>query len=229
MGNMYEWVYETRYNPLAGECSHECDYCYMSALKNRFGMKKYEGKPRLRLDVLNGLPAHTEDIIFIGSACDIFAENVPSSMISSILDVLKNHEGRNKYLLQTKNPARFDEFAGEYPENVVLCTTIETNRQELVGDHSQAPTVTERYYAMRDLSDVETSVTIEPIMDFDLHVLLLWMKDIAPNFISIGANSGNIMLEEPDGTKVVKLIRELEKFTEVHVKDTLTRLVDGLL
>ena len=44
-GNMYPWVTHT-WNPLAGECKHNCNYCYMkrSFLGN---LKKYEGEVRL--------------------------------------------------------------------------------------------------------------------------------------------------------------------------------------
>ena len=68
-------------------------------------------------------------------------------------------------------------------------------------------------------------VSIEPIMDFDLEVMVKWMQEIKPEFVSIGADSGNNHLPEPTPEKVKALIEALQEFTFVKIKDNLKRLL----
>ena len=123
------------------------------------------------------------------------------------------------YLFQSKNPERFhNNFC--FPMNTILGTTIETNRPYIV---SRAPGTMQRMEAMWRL-DLPRTVTIEPIMDFDLDVIVDWIREIKPEFVSIGADSGNNHLPEPSGEKVDALIEALKEFTEVKIKDNLKRL-----
>ena len=70
-----------------------------------------------------------------------------------------------------------------------------------------------------------TTVTIEPIMDFDLDVMVEWMSEIKPMFVSIGADSKGCSLPEPPGEKVRALVAELREIAEVKLKENLTRLL----
>jgi len=67
-------------------------------------------------------------------------------------------------------------------------------------------------------------VSIEPVMDFDLYTMVKWIQEIAPDFVSVGADSKGHHLPEPSPDKLNKLIEELSKFTEVKVKSNLKRL-----
>jgi len=69
-------------------------------------------------------------------------------------------------------------------------------------------------------------VSIEPIMDFDLDVMVDWMRQIKPEFISIGADSKGHKLPEPSTDKVQALIEALKEFTSVRCKPNLKRLLD---
>ena len=71
---------------------------------------------------------------------------------------------------------------------------------------------------------MEFFVSIEPILDFDVDVLVSWIKQINPEFVSIGADSKSHNLPEPPAWKVKKLIEELKKITNVKIKDNLKRL-----
>ena len=62
-------------------------------------------------------------------------------------------------------------------------------------------------------------------MDFDLPELVQMIKDISPEFVSVGADSKGHNLPEPSGEKVSALIEELEKFSQVKQKDNLKRLL----
>ncbi|MFX1295603.1 MAG: hypothetical protein ACFFD2_12230, partial [Promethearchaeota archaeon] len=68
-------------------------------------------------------------------------------------------------------------------------------------------------------------ITIEPIMDFDLNKFVQLIKVSYPKQINIGADSGNNHLPEPSKEKILELISELKKFTIVHKKKNLNRLL----
>ena len=68
--------------------------------------------------------------IYLGEgnfSTDEWAANVPAEWIEQVLDYCDGFD--NRYLFQSKNPARFLEYL-DHPvmRKSVLCTTIETNR-----------------------------------------------------------------------------------------------------
>ena len=67
------------------------------------------------------------NFIFVGSSTEEWAANVPAEWIEQVLDYCDGFD--NRYLFQSKNPARFLEYL-DHPvmRKSVLCTTIETNR-----------------------------------------------------------------------------------------------------
>ncbi len=152
----------------------------------------------------------------------MWAQSIDGYWIAQVLDHCIRYP-ENTYLLQSKNPRRFPEFKHWYemPNNFILGTTIETNRMypRLMGE---AQSTYYRYLSMTTLK-CHKMVSIEPIMDFDLDVMVHWMKEIKPQFVSIGADSGNNHLPEPSGEKVKALIEALKEFTEVRIKDNLRR------
>ena len=208
-GNMYEWVTHTG-NTIKGRCPHDCSYCYMK----RWGKQK-----PVRLDETE-FNIDTEDgnFIFVGSSCDMFAEGIPKDWIKQTLDHCK--QSTNQYLFQTKNPARVNEK--DLPENSVVCTTIETNRwyPDIMNN---SPHPIDRAESMAELN-INTYVTIEPIMDFDLQELVEMIHLFDPVQVNIGADSQNKKLPEPDYNKISALITKLEYFTKVEQKPNLKRL-----
>ena len=78
----------------------------------------------------------SNNVWFIGSSCDMFARKIPREWIKKTLNHLIKYPN-NTYLLQTKNPKRFLEFI--YPLNdIILGTTLETNKDELALEYSDA-------------------------------------------------------------------------------------------
>ena len=71
---------------------------------------------------------------------------------------------------------------------------------------------------------VDTYVTTEPIMDFNLEEFVSMIIICKPKQVNIGADTGNHHLPEPSKEKIMQLISELEKFTIVHQKKNLKRL-----
>ena len=214
-GNMYDWVTHT-WNPIRGKCPHECSYCYMKRFK--VGELRLEEK-----ELKTNLGA--ENMIFVGSSTDMWADKVPRKWIIEVLECCNSYP-YNTYLFQTKNPKRFKEFIDyiNFPQNVVLGTTLETSFS--VFNLSKAPQPLDRAWALADIKTKDKMVSIEPIMSFNFSELLVMIQDIKPKFVSIGADSQGHGLPEPDPEKLGFLIDELKKFTEVRIKSNMKRLLE---
>lgn len=136
-------------------------------------------------------------------------------------------------MLQTKNPARFLEFIDhkffqERKDKFVLCTTIESDID--YPGVSKAPAIAERVKAMQELSahGLRLMVTVEPILDFsDAAKFSELLASFNPIQVNIGANtSRGVKLNEPNKTKILNLIQELDGVgIAVHQKTNLGRLL----
>lgn len=210
VGNMYEWVTHT-WNPVKG-CKFDCSYCYIKS-NPRYSLEPRFSEREMKTDLGSG------KIIFVGSMCDMFGDWVPDEWIERVLEYCNKFE--NGYLFQSKNPLRFHAFLKEFPPQVVLGTTIETNRN--LSKISKAPTPLDRAFPMRGIH-LEKEVTIEPIMDFDMIPMIGLIKGCEPRFVAIGADSKGHGLDEPSEGKVWELIKKLELFTSVKLKKNLRRI-----
>jgi DNA repair photolyase len=210
-GNMYGFVTNT-WCPIKGRCSHNCRYCFMKRWGPQRPIRLDERE--LKTDLGKG------NYIFVGSSTDMWAWDIPEEWISQVLSHCRKYPG-NKYLFQSKNPQRFKDFMDIFPDNTTLCATIETNR---LGFNDCAPPVTERQWHIQQ-ERFPVMITIEPIIDFDLDILVNWLKDIEPFQVNIGADSCGHDLPEPPKTKIEALIKELKRFTDVHLKDNLKRIM----
>ncbi|WP_101689420.1 hypothetical protein [Dysgonomonas massiliensis] len=213
-GNMYEFVTHT-WNIVKGKCYHDCSYCYMKSL-NKNQKEAYLDKKELKTDLTK------DKFIFVGSGTDLFAKNISSDWIKRNLD--KCYEANNnlfgegnKYFFQSKNPRRFLEFI-DHPvfEYSVICTTIETNRW-YAEYMRNCPRMEDRVSAMEEISmrGIETYVTAEPLMDFDLEEMVECIRRCHPIQVNLGRESkGLVKLPEPDDKKIEELIKEIRKFTD---------------
>jgi DNA repair photolyase len=213
---MYEFVTHT-WNPVKG-CRHDCEYCYLRA------MPYFDMTPRISENEFS-TNLGKGNTIFIGSSSDMWGEWVPKEWIERVLEHCNKYQ-RNTYLFQTKNPKRFHDFQN-FPESSIICTTIESNKDYNVI--SKAPAVTERqqWIGQGHKQNLKRAVTIEPVLDFDLDVFTGWMKDIAPDFITIGADSKNHGLPEPTTEKLEAFIHSIKTFTKVVQKRNLARLLQN--
>jgi DNA repair photolyase len=207
---MYEFVTHT-WNAIKGECPHGCTYCYMKRWGN-LNKVRFDEK-ELKTDLGTG------NFIFAGSSCDMFSKNIPHDWILRTLDHCRKFP--NRYLFQSKNPSGMIGFL--YNLDVVVCTTIETNRwyPEIMAD---SPMPKLRAYDM-SLLPYKKYVTIEPIMDFDLDDLVRLIKACNPVQVNIGADSGNNGLPEPSYEKINALIEALSTFTAIAKKRNLGRIM----
>jgi DNA repair photolyase len=187
---------------------------------------KYSGEPRLIESELK-TNLGSDNFIFVQNMSDLFANSIPTSIIRKIVGYCMLYN--NKYLFHTKNPEGYRCYTNLLDKDmVVLGVTIETNRDEMYNDAiSHAPKFSERYldFLDIDLRGYTKMLSIEPIMDCDVDVMLEWARDIKPAFVSIGADSKNRGVREPDGVKIKELINKLKSFTEVKIKDNLLRLI----
>ena len=217
-GNMYEFVTHT-WNMVKGECFHDCSYCYMKSI-NPTRKKAYFDDSELKTNL--GI----DNFIFVGSAIDLFAKDIPSEWIKRCLnkcyEVNNNLFGDgNKYLFQSKDPQRILEFIN-HPvfKSSVVCTTIETNRW--YPEHmNNSPIIEDRVSAMEEISKrgIKTYVTAEPLMDFDLEEMVECIRRCNPVQVNFGKESkGLIKLPTPDDKKILELITEVAKFTDQIVE-----------
>lgn len=220
---MYPWVTHT-WNPIKGKCPHDCSYCYMK----RFPQKEVRLDDRCFNDDLG-----SGNTIFVGSSCDIWAKDIPWDWVWKVCEHIEKYPD-NTYLLQSKYPKRFDEILGrikllgkKFSKNVIIGTTIETNRDKYFAKKyavSKAIPPVSRFIWLDSVDAYHKMVSIEPIMDLDVSTMLAWLEELKPDFVSIGADSKNHNLPEPNSKKIKRLISELSEFTEVRVKSNLSRL-----
>ncbi len=219
-GNMFRFLDGT-FNPIAGDCPHNCGYCYG---KEGFyeSMDKYNGEPRLHEKSLND-DLSRYDSYFIGNMVDMFAEDVPDEAIERVLEFL-NRWPDNTYLFLTKIPVRYMEFTKQMPPNSVLGTTIETNRYY---ENTNAPNSEDRVESMMNIYKPKM-ISIEPIMDFDMYPMMKMIRDVDPEFVSIGADSKGHDLDEPSQGDVLALIRKIQadrRNIPTHLKPNLKRII----
>lgn len=217
---MYQWVSHT-HTHLGGECPHQCSYCYVN--NPRFGRPaRYQGPLRLIEDEFK-VKYGTGKTIFMENCNDMFAEDVPKSMILKILSHCAEWP-ENTYVFQTKNPARYRDFLGCMPDNRILGCTIETNRD--MSTISQAPHPEKRASAMLLLGRERKFITIEPVLDFDVDDIAAWIGFIKPEFLNLGADSKGHGLPEPTIEKVHALADKLRWYDiELREKHNLERLM----
>jgi len=124
------------------------------------------------------------------------------------------------FLIQSKQPSCFHKYI--FTSNVILGTTIETNRDEIVKPITKAPVPSKRYRDMLKLRHPRKIVTIEPILDFDLYILTSWIEDITPECVYVGYDSHPEVnkLPEPPLSKVKQLVQSLAwKLDGLNVDD----------
>lgn len=205
-------------NPLGGQCPHRCSYCWRHQLVNRFPVlaERYLGSCWLdesRLKPLN----NPDDFVFLCDMTDLMAITVPDRIIEKVLDFVR--ASKAKFLIQTKNPERFFDFLDYMPNNVVLSSSIESNRN--YPSLGKAPSQTERLEMMtklRSATDLPLFIAIEPILDFDLKSFVDYVRRVDPSSVVVGYDNYNHKMAEPSLAKTLKFIEHLEKFTYVHKK-----------
>jgi len=212
--NMYPQA--KTWNPFKG-CKFNCTYCRPSFQKQSKRQKQrckkcYNYVPHDHEDRLSNIPK--AEIIFVCGNADI--SFCPKWFMRKIIERIKNHNKRvshKTFYFQSKKPAYFKPFLDKFPDNVILLTTLETNRGKGYRKVSQAPFPSIRYRQFKALKYPRKVVTIEPIMDFDLKEFVAWIRKIKPEYVWLGFNSKpkSVTLPEPSEEKVQELAERLSK------------------
>ena len=210
-------------------CLFNCVYCVQREQAKRQKHRCelcYRYKPHLHPKRLNE-KFKAGETVFVAAAGDIsFMLNKGEQI--DLLNIIRKYSDTT-FLLQTKDPRYYLKLLHwrSFPKNIVIGTTIETNRviigKQPYSHYSKAPYPDERFKCMGIYTNLRKYITIEPIMDFDLDVMVAWIKAIAPEFVYVGylnpvGKAKKLQLLEPSLDKTIKLCKELEKFTEVRLK-----------
>lgn len=216
----------THNTPVFRGCSFSCVYCSFKRLvqMNKKCPDCAEFKPHSHMEVLSRKPPKTntitKDFITVGLAGDVSFMNVNG--FCDVLDYCSKW-GDRTFLIQSKNPEYFLQFAHRITSNIIIGTTIETNREQIwkpqfepmrarhvhYNELSKAPLPEKRYEAMLKLT-CRKAVTIEPVLFHDTDILVKWIKDINPELCWVGYDNHNHKLPELPLEKTLALIDALE-------------------
>ena len=220
--NMYKLSVK-QWNPFVG-CKHNCDYCAPSfqAQLKRYAKKNcqkcYNFVPHTHPNRLSQNLPKTKFMQFIFTCSNGDVAFCPTSYLNDIVNRIKSDPDKT-FLIQSKNPKTFNRI--EFPPNVILGTTIETNRNGLYKGIAKAPKPSQRHMDFLKIQHPMKMVTIEPVIDFDLKVILKWIKDINPCMIWLCYDSKKCHLPEPTLKKVRDLHWELSKAGYVVILKTI--------
>lgn len=160
------------------------------------------------------------EFIFIAYMGDIGFASIAE--VSRIMERVRMFP-ETRFLTCSKNPAMYNAWPQPLPDNLVLMTTLETNRD---NEYSKAPIPFLRWFNFIAVEHPHKAVSIEPIMDFDLYPFIRWMKELGPEFIEVGADNYHNNLPEPTPEMVKELLFHLQGICpNVIEKDGLGRLL----
>jgi len=202
-----------QWNPFRG-CLWNCAYCrssFQAQLKRWAGSKDgcqkcYNYAPHPHPEKLTQTLPETRymQFIFVCACGDIaFCRR---KYLEKIVARIREEKTKT-FLIQSKYPRSFERV--NFPDNVVLGTTIETNRDELYCEISKAPRPSQRYRDFKRIEHPLKMVTMEPLVDFDLDVIVDWTEGINPCMTWLGYDSKSNFLPEPELDKVKALYWEL--------------------
>ncbi len=208
--NMYKHSVK-QWNPFSG-CKFDCIYCESSFKRQlkRWGKKNcqkcYTYAPHTHPSRLtHSLPrTNSDQFIFTCSSGDIAFCSM--AYLKRIIGRIEKDSDK-MFLIQSKDPKTFSRVT--FPDNVILGTTIETNRD--IYNISRAPKPSRRYREFLKVKHPRKMITIEPILDFDQKELVSWIKEINPCMVWLGYDSGKNGLIEPSFEKFTKLYQKLSK------------------
>lgn len=212
VSNMYPLSVK-QWNPWVG-CGFRCGFCESSfqAQLKRWGKnncsKCYAYEPHAHPERLTQQLPRTGSMQFIFTVANGDVSSCPTSYLNQIIDRIFAERDKT-FLVQSKNPATFNRV--EWPRNVILGTTIETNRDNLYKGISKAPSPSERFNDFLAVEHPFKMVTHEPVVDCDVDVMVQWDTMINPCMIWLGYDSKQNYLPEPELSRVQTLHWKLAK------------------
>ena len=203
------------WSPFKG-CEFACTYCVpsfqrQSKRKKQECDKCYRYAPHEHPERLAFERIPTADTVFVCGNSDV--SFCSPEFMHQIIEAIKERNLHSRktqtFYLQSKKPKCLEPFLKMLPSNVVLVTTLETNRDKGYDKVSEAPLPSERFKQFRALDYPRKVVTTEPVMDFDPKTFADWITQIKPEYVWLGMNSHEeVSLPEPTAEK-------LREFTEI--------------
>lgn len=158
------------------------------------------------------------DTVFVVDMGDLFCDGVPVEWIIKVCDAIRESPDA-EFLFMTKNPERYVGIGAAFPSNVILGATIESDQD--YPALSKAPSQSDRVTAMIRVAEAlphRRFVSVEPILDFNLDVLVDQLKKISPWGVAVGYDNWKHRLPEPSRERTEALISTLETLTTVYRK-----------
>lgn len=227
--NMYRDS-KKQWNVYIGCILYNCSYCFASfkrQMKRQKPMIDKNGKKRGCQQCYDYVPhfhenrlydslprTHGDEFIWCCSSGDItFAK---PEWINMIIERIKEMPNRT-FFFQTKNPIMFKQY--DFPDNVLLGITLETNIDKGYELISNAPLPSKRFKDFLDLEFDKKVITIEPILKFDHDIFVSWLKELNPERIYLGFDTKKSNLLEPTLQEAMKFYNELKLITKVKLKN----------
>ena len=210
-----------QWNVVVG-CRFDCVYCRKSFQAQMKRQRQncedcYSYVPHFHKERLTDRLPKTQgdEFVWIGSSSDVAFWN--PKWIEPIFDRIFQ-EFSIQFFIQSKNSdCLYDlHLRDDFPPNLWLGITLETNRNTGYDKISKAPVPSVRFEQARLLRpDI---VTIEPILDFDMEVFVWMIRLLAPRVVYIGYDTKKCGLPEPPLAKAIQLVAKLHQFTTVKWK-----------
>ncbi len=204
------------WSPFKG-CEFDCTYCEPSFQKQAKRQKHrcgdcYRYVPHYHEERLDKIPS--APIVFVCGNADISFCDL--EFTHRIIKRIKDHNGRSPhkiYYFQSKRPEYFEPLLPLFSPNVILVTTLETNRDQGYEKISKAPPPSVRYEQFQALDYPRKVVTIEPVLDFDVEEFSQWICGLKPEYVWLGFNSRpkSVELPEPSLEKVADFMQVLTR------------------
>ena len=211
------WLYPFKYedtkswNPFVG-CGFDCTYCYLQDVLPWQGRTQH-----CELCKANIPHEHPERLNRIKNAKVLFVSSLGElafckhEYMLKIIEAIKRKNSKERiWILQSKAPRMFQKYLNLLPSNVLLDTTLETNRN--IPNITKAPMPKTRYEDFLKLEWENKGVTVEPIIDFDLEPFADMLIKINPKVVYLGFNSTpkKTPIPEPSWKKTLKLMAMLD-------------------
>lgn len=222
--NMYKLSIE-QWSPFAG-CEHDCTYCKSSFQRQlkRWAKKNcpkcYEFTPHEHSNRLDQSLPRTNYMQFIFTCSSGDIAFCSTEYLERIITRIRSEPDRT-FLVQSKDPSTFNRVI--FPRNVILGTTLETDKDEQCEGISKAPKPSQRNKDFFQVNNPLKMITIEPVIDFDLDVMTDGVQKINPFMVWLGYDSGKNKLPEPKLAKVKSLYWELTKKGFVVILKTIRK------
>jgi len=207
------------WNPFKG-CRFDCVYCTPSFQRQAKRLKKrcdecYKFSPHAHPERLtsSAIPSGVDTVFVAGNGDLAFAGKTAIPALCAVIREKNKTRPNITYYFQSKQPVCFAPYLSQLPANVVLVTTLETNRDHGYRSISKAPPPSVRHQQLKDLDYARKVITIEPVMAFDLEPFVSMIKQIQPEYVWLGFNTrpASVRLPEPSAAELEAFVDCLEQ------------------